>query len=183
MPYCRACGFENPSSHNFCKKCGVQLSNLPAVAPAKKKTRIWLIFVVLIAVYLVFKFVSLIGEPGGSSSTVTVSPGPADSKGGAVPPGVTNDAELLIARCGRPSSDDTTANDNPRPPIPTRIIEYRRQRLRFLFIPGKDTNLGDPPPYKWSLFGTTDMTAKDPAKARVVMPSEAVARMPCWSVE
>jgi hypothetical protein len=78
-----------------------------------------------------------------------------DSKGRPVPPGVTNDAELLIARCGQPSKDDSTANDSPRPPIPTRMIEYRKRKLRFMFIPGGDAGISDDPPYKWKLLGIT----------------------------
>jgi TM2 domain-containing membrane protein YozV len=92
-----------------------------------------------------------------------------------------NGADLLIARCGQPSSDDSSAYDNPRPPIPARIIEYKEQRLRFMFIPGGDTHVGDAPPYQWKLAGITDMTAADPSQAAVVAPSEAVVRMPCWS--
>jgi len=50
----------------------------------------------------------------------------------------------------------------------------------MMFIPGGGANVGDPPPYNWKLIGITDMTATDPAKARVVISSEAVKRMPCW---
>src|ERR1019366_5397533 len=78
-----------------------------------------------------------------------------------------NDAELLLSRCGPPSLDDSTAYDNPRPPIPSRIIEYKAAKLRIMFIPG-DGSLGDPPPYRWKLVGATDMSSKDPSKARVV---------------
>lgn len=99
-----------------------------------------------------------------------------------IPARVRNDAERLIARCGHPTKDDSTEHDNPRPPIPSRVIEYAKQRLRFMFIPG-DGRVGDPPPYKWKLIGITDMSAKDPSKARVVAPSEAASRMPCWTVE
>jgi hypothetical protein len=120
-----------------------------------------------------------IRESGPSHSVP--NPAVTDSKGRPVPPGVTNDAELLIARCGKPSNDNSTATDDPRPPIPSRIIEYKKTRLRFMFIPGGNTHLGDDPPYQWELVGITDERAADPSKARVVMPSEAVRRMPCWS--
>jgi hypothetical protein len=103
-----------------------------------------------------------------------------DSKGRPVPLGVTNDAELLLARCGTPSLDDSTENDNPRPPIPSRIIEYKKQRLRFMYIPGAGATMDDPPPYQWKFVGITDMSAPDPANARVVSPTEALKRMPCF---
>jgi hypothetical protein len=90
-----------------------------------------------------------------------------------------DDAQLLLARCGPPSLDDSTAYDYPRPPIPSRTIEYRKAMLRVMFIPA-DSALGDPPPYRWKLIGITDMSARNPANARVVPPDEAVKRLPCW---
>jgi len=114
------------------------------------------------------------------SSTVPI-PAVTDSKGRPVPPGVTNDAELLIARCGRPSRDVSTAYEDPRPPIPVRVVEYRKHGLRFMFFPGGNAHVGDPPPYRWKLLGVTDMAAADPSRARVVDVSEAVRRMPCWA--
>lgn len=92
----------------------------------------------------------------------------------------TDDADRLIARCAKPSLDDSTAYGKPRPPIPSRWIEYNQQKLRFMFIPGAGAKLEDPPPYHWKLIGITDMTARDPSQATVVMPHEAVERMPCW---
>ena len=59
-----------------------------------------------------------------------------DSLGRPLAASVTNDAELLLSRCGRPDSDISTENDTPRPPIPTRLIEYRRQRVKVVFVPG-----------------------------------------------
>jgi hypothetical protein len=93
---------------------------------------------------------------------------------------VSNDAALLLVRCGTPSLDDSTENDDPRPPIPSRTIEYKKQGLRFMYIPGGGAKLGDPPPYQWKFVGITDMAASDPANARVVSHAEAVRRMPCF---
>lgn len=99
-----------------------------------------------------------------------------NSKGRPVAAGVTNDAELLITRCGKPSLDDSTAYDKPRPPIPSRIVEYKAQRLRIFFLPGGSARLGDPPPYKWKLFSILDTRTK-----KAVSPTEAIRRMPCWA--
>jgi len=92
----------------------------------------------------------------------------------------TDDADRLIARCGKPSLDDSTAYDTPRPSIPSRFIEYDQQNLRFMFVPGDDTKLGDPPPYHWKFIRITEMTARYSSPVRVVTPSEALERMPCW---
>jgi hypothetical protein len=58
-----------------------------------------------------------------------------DSLGREVAPGVTDDASLLLSRCGHPSSDDSTAYDRPRPLIVSRFIEYAKKGLRFAFVP------------------------------------------------
>ena len=165
-----------------CKECGQQVSSDAKVCPhCGKKIEAGhgclLAILVLVGLFILYDS----NKPSNNSQNSAVGPSLTDSKGRLVPAGVANDAELLIARCGQPTSDDSTDYDNPRPPIPTRIIEYRSQKLRFMFIPGKNSNLGDPPPYTWKLLGVTDMKAADPSRARVVSLSEAVRRMPCWA--
>jgi hypothetical protein len=139
-----------------------------------KRNPVWavfLLFILVIAIPILSRMSKASNEQVAAKLPLTE---PA-----AAPVAVSDDAALLISRCGQPANDDSTAYDSPRPPIPARIIEYRSQKLRFAFIPaGK---LGDPPPYRWRFLGITDMTASDPSKARVVMPEEAVRRMPCWS--
>ncbi|GEM_PF-3475848 len=115
-------------------------------------------------------------SPRSGAGTAAVT----DSKGRPVSRGVTDDAELLLTRCGAPPKDDSSEHDDPRPPIPSRVVEYQRYKLRFIFIPGAG-RLGDPPPYKWRLVGITDMKAADASKARVVSPTEAANRMHCWT--
>ncbi len=87
-------------------------------------------------------------------------------------------AELILSRCGTPTRDASTAYEQPRPPVPSRVIEYADQKLRFLLAPAEGVNLDDPPPYSWQLIGVTDMESPD-EKGRVVEPPEAKARMPC----
>jgi hypothetical protein len=165
MKPCPTCKKMVANSCQFCPGCGRKFYN--SFARFLKWT-----------FGIIFGFIALcifIGSLSGNHATPIT-----DSRGNAVPDGVTDDASLLIARCGQPSLDDNTAYDNPRPPIPSRWVEYRKQKLRFLFIPGFGATAESAPPYKWKLVGTTDMSASDPSKARVVTPSEAVTRMPCW---
>jgi hypothetical protein len=170
MSFCPSCGADTGDTARFCPKCGTGLG-VASPAPKKKRT----LLKVVVVLFGLFILLAIIGSLGDNHTAPT-----ADSQRNALPLGVTDDASLLVARCGQPSSDDSTAYDNPRPPIPSRTIEYRKQKLRFLFVPGFGATMGDSPPYRWKLVGTTDMTASDPSKARVVMPSEAVTRMPCW---
>lgn len=167
-----------------CKECGQQISCDAKVCPhcGKKqglstRSGCLILFCLLAVLVLIWAASLRNNEPTSTATNRSFT----DSKGRPVPPGITNDAELLIARCGPPSSDVSSANDNPRPPVPIRIVEYRRHRLRFMFVPGGNTRIGGPPPYQWRFFGITDMRAADPSHAKVVSPSEAARRMPCWA--
>lgn len=114
---------------------------------------------------------AIVGQMGKSSSAgVSSSPGTNSA--------ATNDADILIARCGKPSSDYSSQYENPPPPMLSRIVEYKEHQLRFLFVPRG--HIGDPPPYQWKMFGITDAPTDD-AQPEVVTVSEAVRRMPCFS--
>jgi len=166
-----------------CKECKQQVSSDAKTCPhcgKKIKAGVGRGCLLVLLAFMVMVILIIIFAPDSSQNSA-VSPAITDSTGRPVPAGVTNDAELLIARCGQPSSDDSTAYDNPRPPIPSRTIEYKKEKLRFMFIPGGGATVEDAPPYKWKLVGITDMKAADPSQARVVSVSEAARRMPCWA--
>jgi hypothetical protein len=165
MPFCATCGKATSTGAAFCPSCGAAVAG-PA-QPAKKKTSgCVMILAVMFGLVLLLIVVSILMSP-------VHTPRPTDI--------ATDDAELLILRCGQPTKDNSTAYDDPRPPIPSRTVEYDKQKLRFLFIPGGDAKVGDPPPYHWKFVGVTDMWAADPSKARVVPIPEVVKRMPCWA--
>lgn len=93
-------------------------------------------------------------------------------------PAPTNDAELLLSRCGTPDIDDSTQYDSPRPPIPTRLITYRKARLRFAYVPGGGAKIGDPPPYQWRLMGIVDTRTNTALSAANLKPVLS-GRLPC----
>jgi hypothetical protein len=62
--------------------------------------------------------------------------------------------EYIIKTYGRPNVIDSTDYDRPRPPIPTKVLTYKKERVRFIFLP--DGVFGAPPPYKWKCIGATD---------------------------
>jgi len=118
---------------------------LPAV---KKSTSVVKVFGIAFLLCLIIGICLVIASVGPSPNTeplATATSAPA-----------LNDAELLISRCGKPNRDDSTENDNPRPPIVTRIIEYRKAHLKYAFVPGGGSKVGDPPPYKWKSIGVVD---------------------------
>jgi hypothetical protein len=76
----------------------------------------------------------------------------------------------FIQAHGRPDVDDTTALDNPRPPIVTRWLIYKRQRVRVTYI--QLGHVGDPPPYEWKFLAFQDAVTD-----AVIDRSEALRRM------
>jgi hypothetical protein len=104
------------------------------------------------------------------------SGGRTDSIGRELPSSVTNDAELLIHRCGQPDLDVSTEDDRPRPTTATRMLTYRKTHLRFAFLPGGGARAGDPPPYKWKLLGVQQSRTN-----AVVSLMTALTKMPCWA--
>ena len=91
---------------------------------------------------------------------------------------VTNDAELLLDRCGSPDVDWATDRDEPRPLIPSRFITYRKPHLRFGYVPNGDSNIADPP-YKWKLIGVVD-TMTNKAVNADNLKAILARRLPCY---
>lgn len=83
-----------------------------------------------------------------------------------------DDVSLFICKYGKPDVDDSTQYDRPRPPVVTRWLIYRRERVQAIYVP-RDARIGDPPPYKaWKLVGFTD-----PATNKPISPEVVVRRM------
>jgi hypothetical protein len=72
----------------------------------------------------------------------------------------TDEAEIFLSVYGPSAVDDTTAYDDPRPPIPSRFLEYQPERVRAIFLPLQ--RVGSPPPYAWWLIGVTDTATEKP---------------------
>lgn len=77
----------------------------------------------------------------------------------------------VIAKYGKPDRVESTEYERPRPPIVTRALEYRKERVRFVFFP--DAAVGSPPPYgRWKLMGM-----QDPRDNSVLSAAEVTRRM------
>lgn len=152
------CGKEVASDARVCPNCGHRL------------THPFLMFVgIVIGIFLFIVVIAVIF--GGSNSTSTAT----DSTSQRAP---TNDADSLISRCGKPDVDDSTDYDNPRPPIPSRMLTYSKAHMMFAYVPGGDAKIGDPPPYQWKAFGVIDTRTKqaiDTLHLREVLTK----RLPC----
>ena len=66
------------------------------------------------------------------------------------------DPNAVVAKYGKPDRIQSTEYDKPRPPQVTRMLEYRKESVRFMLV--ADAPVGSPPPYKsWKLMGLQDM--------------------------
>src|SRR5205809_6344098 len=147
MKVCEFCNHPNDEGANFCTRCGHHFISGEKIGNKRKLSSLAWVFIGL----LVLCFIGLIDRIFRTASVLNHAVG------------ISTGPDLLIARCGQPSSDESSEYENPRPPFPTRIVEYRKNRLRFLFVVASG-RVGDPPPYQWKLLGITDMTASDPSK-------------------
>ena len=111
-----------------------------------------------------------------SNPTPAASPAHTDSQGRPMPASVTNDSELLIYRCGTPDTVLDTSEDNPRPPIPSRLLTYRKARLKLVYIPSDP--IDKPPPYHWKFMGVID-TRTNNAVTPDQLQSTLQHRLPC----
>ena len=169
MAHCSACGSQVALNAQFCSGCGRPITAL-AVPNPPKKTRMWPWIIVALFVLII------IGSILDTSSSKSANSASSSTASSNLPASIKDDADLLIYRCGKPSKDDTTAYDKPRPPIPTRIIDYKKQRVRAVFYPGGDAKVGSPPPYKWKLLPVP----ADPITKQPITLEEAIKRLPCW---
>ncbi len=156
----------------FCTTCGKPLpignasflcslhggSPPPAGTIAKRAARGKNIAIALGAAFVVILMIKSCG--GTPAQTETSAP---------------DDATLMVSTCGPPDVDNSTANDNPRPPIPIRILEYKSLNIRFTFMPSGDTSVGAPPPYRWTYLAVQDTVTNQPLDVQI-----ASKRMPCW---
>lgn len=77
----------------------------------------------------------------------------------------------IVARYGKPDRVVSTEYDKPRPPFVTRMLEYKKERVRFTLL--ADGPIGAPPPYaSWKLMGY-----QDPKTNEVISQAEAEKRL------
>lgn len=81
------------------------------------------------------------------------------------------DPKTIVAKYGKPDRVQSTEYDKPRPPFVTRMIEYKKENVRFSLL--ANAPIGSPPPYKsWKLLGF-----QDPRDNKVISADEVEKRM------
>jgi hypothetical protein len=79
------------------------------------------------------------------------------------------DVDKLYAKYGKPDIDRSSENERPRPPLVTRMLTYKKARVRFALL--ADGPVGSPPPYRaWLFIGVQD------PKTDAVLSAEEVER-------
>jgi len=103
----------------------------------------------------------------GSSEATHQSDTGSESHEGSTPGSPGDEAAAFLAKYPGPDLDDNTAYDNPRPPLVTRWLVYRRVNLEVLFLAGGQ--VGDPPPYSaWRLIAVEDSRTKSQLSAEAI---------------
>lgn len=72
---------------------------------------------------------------------------------------VSDDASRFIARFGKPDVDQSSEREQPRPPIVTRLLTYKKAKIRFAFV------LGDG--HQWKALGAIDLRTNKPVTLAV----------------
>ena len=84
---------------------------------------------------------------------------------------LTVDPAQIIAKYGKPDRTKSTEYDKPRPPLVTRMLEYKKENVRFTLL--ANAPIGSPPPYtSWKLMGF-----QDPRDNSVISAEEMERRM------
>jgi hypothetical protein len=152
MPRCLYCGGELGENALYCPRC------LVPITPPERRRRPGT-FVLILGVFLATAIPCFWVLAGQMKKSAPLSLQAAGTT--ATAPLAPDEAQALIARCGPPDRDVSSADSDPPPPIPFRVLEYQAQHLQFTFVPGGGAKMGDPPPYRWALSGILDTTTNE----------------------
>lgn len=164
MARCLFCGGELGENALYCPQC------LVPITPPQRRRQPGT-FVLILGVFLATAipcFWILAGQMKKSALLALHAAEPATA------PLAPDEAQALIERCGVPDRDVNSADSDPPPPIPFRVLEYQSSHLQFTFVPGGGAKMGDPPPYRWALSGILDTNTNESLPADL-----AAQRMSC----
>lgn len=140
---CKECGKEVSSEAETCPHCGARIASKPMGCGSV----IGILFVVGIGA-LIF---------GGNSSNNSGS----NSTSSQTTAKARDDSRNFISIFGEPDLIESSEYENPRPPIVTKLLIYKKQNVQAAFI--ADVPVNTPPPYDaWKLLGFQDERTNQP---------------------
>jgi hypothetical protein len=158
-PYkCPKCGGRSATWSKHCSACGAKM---PSKTAGLVGRIVFCLFVVLLARACIgststdAQAQGSAGKPLAAASTS----GPAQASVNAK-----DDLDLLIKRYGKPDEDDSTLHDNPRPPIVTRFLRYKKENVKVAYVYQGDGT--------WKFLAFADARSGKP-----ITPEQAVDRM------
>lgn len=167
---CPVCGKSISGRLAACPSCGLQLTSaLPTDPPSEPRKPGAFATGCLIALAIgVVLTIALLVSLARSDAPATA---PLPSSASEQLPKRGDSPSDLIGRFGAPDVDDSTEHDQPRPPIVTRVLTYRKADVKALYI--ANARFNEPPPYPgWLLQGFTDANSTQPLSV-----AEAVRRL------
>lgn len=128
---------------------GVQFS---ALKRGKQFAGGWLVMlVVVIFAFVVLQITHGSVLPDGQWSARAVQSAAASP---IAPGAIHEEADWLVAHCGRPDRDHDTGGFEPAPLIPERVLTYGKAHLKIAYL--ADGPKGQEPPYHWTLMALVD---------------------------
>lgn len=142
---CKECGKEVSSEAEACPHCGAKIASESSMGCGS-------IVGIAIVTIIVLSFIF-----GGNSSNTSGS----GSTSSPTEAGARDDSKNFISIFGEPDRIESTEYDNPRPPIVTKLLIYKKQKVQAAFI--ADVPPDTPPPYDaWKLLGFQDERTNEP---------------------
>jgi hypothetical protein len=156
-PYkCRKCGARSETWPKHCPACGAKMPSKSAAVVA----------VCVFGVFGVLLLRACVGGTGTEAQAATSAggAGTATSRLAAGSATARDDLDLFIKRYGKPDEDDSTLHDNPRPPIVTRFLRYKKEGVKAVYVYERDGS--------WKLVAFADARSGKP-----ISPDQAAERM------
>lgn len=162
---CQYCGADLSENAIYCKHCLV-----PVVRPTPKRRPSN--FTLCLSVAMIFGLPCVWAITGQVKANALATTTVQAAAKPAVP--VSDPVQMLISSCGKPDQDMSTADNDPPPPIPFRVLTYAAAHLQFDFVPGPGSQMGDPSPHQWLLSGILDTSTN-----QQIGLADAAQRMSC----
>jgi len=150
MLQCTECSSTYRVGAPFCPNCGAQTKPPKPVSYANSIV----LGVGLLALVLFWQIAS-VPTPTNPAQSVSQPPPPPD------------EVAMIIAACGKPDSDHSAENDEPRPDPNRRWLIYRKARVRAMFV-----RSGANAPWR-------RQTMLDTKTLRPLAPDVLTKRLPC----